>query len=93
MRFDVCERDIILNDTGALNLKYFNNKKGSYWSDRETITLKRLMLLYDVNHIKFFKNHEELIVQTNELDPLLEVEPKLFKPLESFSETEIRLRI
>ena len=35
MRKDLCKDDICFDD-GALNLKYFNVKKGHYWSKKET---------------------------------------------------------
>jgi hypothetical protein len=35
MRIELCEQDILKRGTGELNVKYFNVKKGSYWSERE----------------------------------------------------------
>ena len=34
MRKDLCTRDIC-DDNGELNIKYFNVKKGQYWSGKE----------------------------------------------------------
>ena len=48
MRLDLCDPDMIQADTGLLNLKYFKVKKGSYWSDRETQILKRMILKFGV---------------------------------------------
>jgi hypothetical protein len=38
MRKDLCKKDICFND-GSLNLKYFNVKKGHYWSKKENDNL------------------------------------------------------
>lgn len=71
MRFAICERDIIDAKSGALNLKYFNNKKGSYWSDRETLLLQKLLLIVsplDLSKIKAFEK------AANQIDPFGEQE-------------------
>ncbi len=71
MRFAVCERDIINPYSGALNLSYFNNKKGSYWSDRETKLLKKLLCLYAPTEFQRIKNHEE-VGQEAQAEPFME---------------------
>jgi hypothetical protein len=78
MRFAMCENDIIDAKTAALNLKYFNEKKGSYWSSRETKCLRALLLKYKCTAFAQIQAHEEA---------------GGVKPLDNFSETEIRLRI
>ena len=65
MRFAICEKDIINAKTGALNLKYFNNKKGSYWSDRETKLLKKLLTIYHATDFHKIKTHECQVKSTD----------------------------
>ena len=45
MRKALCKENIILDD-GSLNLKYFNVKKGHYWSKNETKILQKSLLKY-----------------------------------------------
>ena len=59
MRFALCEPDIIDPKSGALNLKYFNNKKGSYWSDRESSLLARLLLIFSPMEVVKIKAFEQ----------------------------------
>jgi hypothetical protein len=46
MRKEITEEDIVNKTSGRLNAKYFNVKKGQYWSFRENSHLVRLILLY-----------------------------------------------
>ena len=46
MRKDLTDEDIACKDTGKLNKRYFNVKKGQYWSAKQNAHLVRLVLLY-----------------------------------------------
>ena len=70
MRKDLCKDNICSKD-GSLNLKYFNVKKGHYWSSKENELLVQGVIEFGVLAFKEIKR----------------------KYLESWSETEIRLRI
>ena len=84
MRFSLSEPEIIQPVTGALNLRYFNTKKGSYWSEKEKQLLQQHALIYGVTEFKNIRNHE--VVSKN--DPTITE-----KPLGNWSEHEIRLRV
>mmetsp|Transcript_4049 Transcript_4049/g.3947 ORF Transcript_4049/g.3947 Transcript_4049/m.3947 type:complete len:171 (+) Transcript_4049:1-513(+) len=63
MRKSLIDNDIVFSD-GSLNLKYFNVKKGQYWSKRETETLIKGVIQYGPTSIKqikecYFKNWTE----------------------------------
>jgi len=48
MRKGLCGKHIIMED-GSLNLKYFNVKKGHYWSDEENRQLIKGAMKYGVD--------------------------------------------
>lgn len=90
MRIDLCEQDILKQGTGELNIKYFNVKKGAYWSKRENELLLILVLRFGPTNVEaihsFDKEQMEEIEETTaEIDKS--------KPLSNWTETEIRLRI
>ena len=63
MRKNLCDNNIMHTD-GSLNRKYFNVKKGQYWSNLETETLINSVLKLGPNKYKeikeaFFKNWTE----------------------------------
>ena len=63
MRKSLCDENIIQTD-GSLNLKYFNVKKGHYWSEKENESLIEGVLLlgpFAVKKIKkdYFANWTE----------------------------------
>ena len=45
MRKDLCSGDMCDED-GELNIKYFNVKKGQYWSDKEKKALTNAVIKY-----------------------------------------------
>ena len=51
MRKDLCNDDICFKD-GSLNLKYFNVKKGHYWSEKENDKLIQGVLKHGVLEFK-----------------------------------------
>lgn len=98
MRFALCQPNIIEPKSGALNLKYFNEKKGSYWSQRETRTLKRLLTVFRPTEVKKIKNHqEERQVTSQDQEAGEQCLPgeaaEMHAPFENFGENELRLRI
>ena len=46
MRKDLTDGDIVNKKNGKLNTRYFNVKKGQYWSKKEQMHLVRLIILY-----------------------------------------------
>ena len=67
MRIDLCDQDIISKSTGALNLKYFNVKKGQYWSKRETKHLEKCLILYGATKFHEIRHHVDLQWQKSDL--------------------------
>ena len=51
MRKSLCNSNIITED-GALNLKYFNVKKGHYWSKQENASLIQGVIKYGATNFK-----------------------------------------
>jgi hypothetical protein len=73
MRLDLVHEDMVLKNTGMLNLQYFNVKKGSYWSPHLTEKLKKLVCIYGAYHSKYcvysvIKRHK--FKEIDEVDPL-----------------------
>ena len=56
MRKALCKDDICFSD-GSLNLKYFNVKKGHYWSQKETKQLVKGVIQYGALAFKQIKTH------------------------------------
>lgn len=54
MRKALCKDNICFHD-GSLNLKYFNVKKGHYWSKKETEQLIAGVIMHGVNSFKEIK--------------------------------------
>ena len=79
MRKELCHEHIIHED-GALNIKYFNVKKGQYWSDVENKLLIQGVLFHGVTAYKAIK--EDYLKKTKDDEKGVD-----------WSETEIRLRI
>ncbi len=77
MRFALSPPDCYEQVTAALNLRYFNSKKGSHWSQREKDLLLVHVLKYGPTQFKSIRHH------TEGGDP----------PLGKWSEHEIRLRV
>ena len=65
-------------------MNYFNNKKGRYWSKRETQFLVEALLRYKVTDFNGIKTYEP---------PSTSATDDEVKPFHNFSVTEIRLRI
>ena len=91
MRLDLCDPDMIQADSGLLNLKYFEVKKGSYWSDKETQILKEMILKFGV----FAKdgNVQHQMKSSEEIKRDKEGNEIIYKPLEQYEEVEIKLRM
>lgn len=56
MRIALCEQDILKKGTGELNVKYFNVKKGSYWSSRENDLLKELVIKFGATNFEAIRS-------------------------------------
>lgn len=88
MRKELCDQDIVNIKTGALNLKYFNVKKGQYWSKRETKLLIKHILIYDPTQFNKIKNHVD-----RESSGATKESENDSQSLGQWTETEIRLRV
>ena len=93
MRIELCEQDILKRGTGELNVKYFNVKKGSYWSEREDELLLQLVLKFGPTNFEAIRNHDPQSCERPCKDDESTAETEKRKPLSNWTETEIRLRI
>lgn len=93
MRIELCEQDILKRGTGELNVKYFNVKKGSYWSEREDELLLQLVLKFGPTNFEAIRNHDPQSCERLCKDDESTAETEKRKPLSNWTETEIRLRI
>ena len=86
MRKDLCDGDII-DGNGHLNTKYFNVKKGQYWSEREDAKLVEGVI--ECGPIKFAKIKQEFLNDWTETEIRLRI-IKLFKyyDLDAYKNTE-----
>lgn len=57
MRKGLCDKNIIQPD-GSLNLKYFNVKKGHYWSEEENTKLIKAVLDHGPSNIRKIKKDQ-----------------------------------
>lgn len=58
MRKALCNKNEIIQEDGSLNLKYFNAKKGHYWSRSQNEKLIQAVLKFGVSDIKTIKDNE-----------------------------------
>ena len=82
MRKSLSDKNIIFPD-GSLNLKYFNVKKGQYWSKEENRVLIQKVITYGPTAFAEIKKPRKDPSKQDGID----------HGLENWTETEIRLRV
>ena len=74
-------------------MKYFNVKKGSYWSDREDALLLELVLKFGPTNFEAIRSYDPESCERPCKEDETTAETEKRKPLSNWTETEIRLRI
>lgn len=74
-------------------MKYFNVKKGSYWSEREDALLLELVLKFGPTNFEAIRSHDPVSCERSCKEDESTAETEKRKPLSNWTETEIRLRI